>query len=526
MKKFLYFISFLLLSACVASARPQVRIHSWQFFSLNPKYVLNSMRRAHAYGINTVVFSGDMITSTSQLFDGTGRGRELKQLARKAHALGLRVWIWAHELEHVPAEFLKGNVVQLDTPGFGEWLEERYEKVFQAFPEFDGVVLTFSETQYKLFDSTEVHSRLSVPARFTKVINAVYKACAKDGKTLVVRTFMYQPVQLKWIEQGLRKTDPQVVVESKCVPHDWDPYYPNNPVIGAFPDHRQIIEFDCSSEFTGVNRVPYAAVAYLVKRWKYDASRPEVVGYDARVNHGGYDAISTPNEINLYTVSRISQDTSLTANDIWQDWTTRRYGFSAAPIIERVLKPTFRIVNDSFFALGFWITSHSSLPSFRYASQHIVSRTLAKWIPGDPIYKRLQDALQHPSAEVLEKILAQKDTAICLAQESIQDLEEARPYLTSGQYHDLEWRLQLLLHATIVWKLHAEAFFGLKILLGKHEVPGLKERIQRAIDSLYLEAKVSDANPMIVGNEPPASGNQIRRVAADFEKRLLKLQSR
>ena len=507
---------------CLISTVPAqslVQVRAWQFHELDMKYVSGAMKLAPQYDVNTVVFSHGMIGETSQLYDSGDRAAKLKQLAVEAHDLGLQVWIWVHELADVPERFLENKRVQLDRDGFWPWLEQRYRTLFDDFPGFDGLILTFHETEYRIFRDSQVQSELPMPERFARLIGSIYKACAAQAKSLIVRTFLYEPEELEWIRQGLLKSDPGVMVQSKCVPHDWDPYYPHNPLIGAFARNRQIVEFDGSSEYTGRNRVPYACPEYFEYRWRHAMSRPGVVGYNVRLDHAGYDALYTPNEINIYTLFRLSRDRALTANDIWKEWTERRYGRPAAAAVENALRPTFEVVNRSFYPLKFWITNHSELPGFRYADGHISSRTLAKWWPERPEYKVLEHQLNHPDPWVLERILAEKDTAIALAHETLGALFEARPFMTPGVYDDLYQRLELLNRTALVWKLHAEAFFGYKVLEEGHEVPGLLERVRRAVAALKRQVEVSATVPGF-GEGPPASAAEIREVAAELAEKI------
>jgi hypothetical protein len=156
--------------------------------------------------------------------------------------------------------------------------------------------------------------------------------------------------------------------------------YPDGALIGAFPGRRQIIEFDGSSEFTGKNRIPYTQPEYFERRWRYDLSRPGVMGYNLRIDHGGYDSLHTPNEINIFAMSRFTADPKATAADIWKQWTETHYGKAAAPEIEQALKPAYDIVNLSFYVLQFWITDHSKLPTLKYSESHLHIRTMAKWM--------------------------------------------------------------------------------------------------------------------------------------------------
>jgi hypothetical protein len=504
------------------AAEPLVPIRAWQFHTLDLPYVLSGLKLAPSYDVNTVVFSHEMIGYASELFNGSDRGRKLNQLTAAAHAEKLRAWIWVREFENVPDRFMAGRVVRMDRPGFWEWVAGRYTQLFTAYPNFDGLMLTFEESPYLLFDEKKVASSLSIPDRFARLIDTIDAVCRRYHKDFVVRSFLYEPQQMEWFKEGYVKTNPHVMVQTKCEPHDWDPFYPNDPLIGAFPGRKQIIEFDGSSEFTGKNRIPYTQPEYFERRWRYDLAKPGVMGYNVRVDHAGYDALHTPNEINIYAMTRFTQDAHITAADIWKEWTTRHYGAAAAPEIEQALRPTFDIVNQSFFALQFWITNHSRLPKFAYTEEHLHSRTMAKWYPGEPKYKKLEERLTNPDPEILERILAEKDAAIAQAHGSLLHLRIAKPNITPEQYDDLYWRLSLEERTAIIWKLHAEALFGYKVLAAGHRVPGLNERTERALDALKHEAQISGMDPRI-GADPPASAKEIDEFIADLRARIAKI---
>ncbi len=507
------------LAAILPLRAATVPYRAWQFHKLDTAYVAGAMKLAAKYDVNTVVFSHGMIGATSQLFDGTDRGARLRELARQARGLGLRSWIWVHELDNVPKPFLQGKAVQMDRPGFGEWLTARYEELFKTYPEFDGVMLTFHETQYKIFDNRQVQSSLGMPERFARMINLIDAVCRRHKKDFIVRSFLYEPEQMQWFKDGYRKTGAHVMVLTKCEPHDWDPYYPHDPLIGAFPDRKQIIEFDGSSEFTGKNRIPYASPGYFEHRWRYDLKQPGVVGYNVRLDHAGYDALYTPNEINIYTLYRLTADPKITGERIWKEWTLLRYGAGAAPKVEAVLRPSFEAVNKAFFPLQFWITDHSRLPKMDYAVGHISSRTMAKWYPDKPEYKVLEEKLQHPDPALVDRIVKEKEEAIALARKSMAALAAARPYMKPEQYEDLRWRVELLERTARIWRLHAEAMFGYLSLAEGRNAPGLVERVRKAIEGLYREAEISARDPRI-GNDPPGSAKEIRAVADELKQKM------
>jgi len=510
----------------IHSDKRAIEYRMWQFHTPDEKYVSDVLKKTADYNINSVVYSHEMFYTVDELYQNPNKAKMLRTLTEEAHDLGLKVFVWPHELWDVPKEFLKDGIVQLDNQGFYKWLTDKYDKFFRDFPEFDGIILTFHETNYPVFKDDKVKSKLSKPERFARIINAIDKACSKYNKDFIVRTFVYEPEELKWLEEGLKMTHPRVMVQSKCVPHDWQPFYPHSPVIGAFKGRKQIVEFDCSSEFTGKNRIPYTSPEYFEYRWNHGLKFPEVVGYNARLDHRGFDAVFTPNKINLYTLYCLTEDASVDAAKIWDEWLSKEYGDKAGPLVKDVLKPTFDCVNKAFFAQKFWYTNHSALPSWDYANNsispsHKYSGSLTKWID-EPDVKKTEDLLNRPTPEFLEQILAEKNEAVDLAKQCLVNLEKAKPYLKPDRYNDLKWRLDLLSRVTVIWRAHAEAFWGIKLLEQNCDDAELKERTKNAIDVLYQQANLisKDAN---IADTVPANSENVKKVARELELKLKQL---
>jgi len=191
----------------------------------------------------------------------------------------------------------------------------------------------------------------------------------------------------------------------------------------------------------------------------------------------------------------------------------------AAKYVIRALYDSEVIIKKTLYHLEFWITNKSVLPKFSYADGHISSRTIAKWNPDEPRYKEMEILLNHPNVEIYEKLLAEKDEAITMILTSMIHLEEGKPYLRPDDYSDLRWRMDNMLRITIIWKLHTEAFFGYKILKEGHIVPGLAERVERAINGLILQAEVAMSNPMI-GDLPPGGAGNMIKVAEELRDKM------
>ncbi len=503
----------------ILMANPKMEIRSWQLHTLDMDYCKRVMDKAPDYDINTIVFSHEMIWTTMELYGSSERkpkkeavGEKLRELAEYAHSKNLRVWIWTHEFADVPTKYLKDGIVQMDASGFWKWLEDRYTKMFVDFPEFDGLMMTFHETEYKIFDNSEVASKRSMPDRFQKLINTIYKSCKKNKKELIVRTFVYEPEELQWLKEGLDKVSDDVIVQSKCIPHDWQPFYPHNPLIGAFKNKKQIIEFDGSSEYTGRNHIPYTSPEYFSYRWKYDMTFPEVVGYNVRMDHAGFDALFTPNEINIYSLAKITENPEISTDEIWSDWAKERYGEEASEEIIALLKPTFEIVNKVLFPQGVWYTRHSWLPSFDYANSH--TKYIDKWYNGE--YETITSELLNPDIETFNKVLKEKDIAISMIQKSLWQLLALKGKISDKNYYDLQERFNLLLQTGLIWKNHVTAYIGIK-LLKNH--PDLKPLVQEALSNIRTLALNIPDNQV---NKPVADRDEILKIVDGFEMLLSK----
>jgi len=532
MKHFLKIVILFIMGLWLNYAEASTRIYPWrmwQFHVMKPDYIRRVMAEAHEFDVNTIVLSHEIIYNATDIltpdaknvrgWQANERGLQLQKLARDAHQHNLKTIIWIHELESVPAPFIKDGKVNFDNDELAEWIKAKYRALYELYPEFDGLMLTFHETRYKIFDNRQVESILTMPQRFVRLINLLHEVCRAYDKTLIVRTFLYEPEELAWLREGLAGTSEEVIIQSKCVPHDWQPFYPHNPMIGAIPGRKMIIEFDGSSEYTGRNRIAYCNPEYFLMRWRYDRQFPEVMGYNARLDHAGFDAFFTPNQINLYTLSRVLQKPDITAEEIWTEWSNKTYGAAAAPEVRKALQPTFDCVNLALFAKGFWYSNHSRLSDYDYALKTLNRRSLVKWSPEDLSLKRTEQLLIAPTPEFLEEILVEKDQAMALADECLLHLQKAKPYLTEEQYDDLHFRLDLLNRVANIWRLHAEAFWGLLLLEQGNPPAGLSHRIERALEALDRQARISEDTPS-VGNIEPASAQNIRHCTEDLRRRL------
>jgi len=465
---------FLLLStggeAVLAGAPSAVLGHrSWQFQSADWGYLQKAIPLAKAAGMNRIQVSHDIVMDAEELWEGRGSAAKL-ELVRKAAALAhkrdLKVDMWTHELSGVPKGRFRdpsGKRVVL-SPELWKWVEDKYERLFKLVPELDGLVLTFAETDYSVY-SDRVVSNEDPAERVAHLIKVMADVCGRRGKLLIVRTFVYEPREIGFLHEALQAIAQQVgtsggvIVMTKCVPHDWTPYYPFNPLLGNVSSLPQIVEIDLGEEFTGQSKLLHCEVDYIKCVMDY-VREQDLAGAVARVERMDNHALGTPNEVNIHAFSRLTQDVKLSADALWREWTVKQYGPKAAPHMVRALRRTYEITNLTYFPLEYWIANHSQVPSWGYAVGHITSRQNAKWIPS-PKQILARDELLAPTGDTLVKIDNEKDLARKFLEMSRKDLGVAYTEgLSNAEYDRLRGYFDLAEENIEIFRYHNLSLFS------------------------------------------------------------------
>lgn len=503
------------------SAAAQMEIRMWQVLSLDTSYTFNVLKEAEEYDVNTLLLSHGAISYTMELYEEkyepktlSEQGKQLKAIAKAADAKNIDTYIWIHELGDIPPKFLKDEKVDFDNPKFWDYMENRYNSVFKDYPEFDGIQLTFHETHFKVFDSSDVISSLPMPKRFYKLINTVHQICKEYDKKLIVRTFLYTPQEYAWMQEGLAMLDDDLIIENKYVPNDWQPFFPNNRLIADVKEKQQIIEFDASAEYQGRNYFPWCAVDHFKERLNYAQQFNNVIGYNVRLNHGGYDALFNPNSVSIYSLAKIAEKPDATADEIWREWAVMKYGDKEADAVIEILKPTYDIVNMLYFPQKVWFGNHSKLTHFEYGLRMIPY--IADW---DPSYQPVVDELLNPTEETLLRIIAEKDTMLAMIQVCQWKIYENRDILSKETYDDLTERFLFLHQFGMLSKSNAKLFWG--VLLAQKDksyIPYVKKELEvfRMMAKMIPQQQIDRKNNWLL--DPLV----VEKVAKSIEKQLPK----
>lgn len=430
----------------------------WQLQDYNMEHIKRVIELAAKSNINRIQLSHHIVMDSEQILESPQLAADINKICTWAHEKGIKVDVWTHELNGVPADLRKDGKANLDDPKLWEWLKEKYVKVFKLCPDMDGLVLTLQETDMSIYHENKVLSSIPPEQRVARLVDELASVCKSQNKELFVRTFSYEPQELKYISDGLKTSKSDIIVMLKCQPMDWQPFYPDNPAIGNVGNHPQIVEFDLGHEFTGRSRTPYIDLDYLERRLNYALDK-NIAGAVLRIERHQFHSLDTPNWGSVVVFSAKLNNPCLDQKKSFREWIENRYGKEAAPYLEKAFSRTFDTVNKTYFVLGEWITNHSMLPDYAYATRSLMNRSISKW---DPSGKSAQQELLSPNEAVIMKIDAEKSDAINLALASIRDISAAKKYLKDEDYKELASLFERQFAAALVWKAHFDLYFNIR----------------------------------------------------------------
>jgi len=484
-------------------------IRGWTILSDSEPDALAVIQASRAYRINHLQLSHQIIEDLRQIRE-PARQAFVRRLIDAAHAAGIQeVVVWDHalyDLEYYPREFRSGpnGTIDLDNPAFWEWLKADYRKLLDLAAGADGLVLTFIETGAR---AERQHSTrlLTAQDKLAAVVNAVADVVIGERKlVLYARTFSYTHEEYRNIAGAIAKlARPDVRLMMKEVPHDFFLTHPDDFLAGTIA-RPTLMEFDTGAEFNGQGVIANTWPEHILTRARSLLRRPHVIGYVARTDrYGRTRIVGRPSEINLLALERYTQDPEVTAEAVYTEFISSRYGRSAVPLVAAAFRNAFDIVTSTLYTLGTNTANHSALDYDPYASSYARSVT-GKWLDPPIVFVRhdvnrelhaWKDVVDHLApawakerktapqlAEVpwvmergwlhagdridevyLDYVMKEKAFGVRLAEESLRDVEAARPLLPDAASVDLTQYFARTLLTARLHRAAAGAYFGYRV---------------------------------------------------------------
>jgi hypothetical protein len=263
-----------------------------------------------------------------------------------------------------------------------------------------------------------------------------------------------------------------------------------------------------------------------------------VMGYVARTDrYGNTQIIGRPSEINLYALKRASENPDITADQIYDEFITKRYGKKAVKYVKPAFKNALDIFTSVFYTLGLHSNSHSNFGFYescfsRHVSgkwldtpkvhiEHGVNKTFHYWKDLvnhlSPVkYKKGKGTtLANESPRVIDSgwvqpkelmtkqyldyAITEKNYGVNVAKESVELIKKAKESIKdSSAYSKLYHTYYRTYLTSKLYRGYIKAYFGARIFKrGKeYQTPELNTIIQEGLKEMKQTAETIKQYPV------------------------------
>ncbi len=344
------------------------RLEGWNILTDNDTMAVKVIDKAAGYGINHLQLSHQIVMDLKDVKDPEVAA-QVNRLTDMAHDKGIgEVTIWDHSLYHLgyyPDKFKTGpgGTIDLDNPGFWEWIKKDMRNMLDMVPAIDGIILTFIETgahvedQYSAVLATEEEKLSAMVDTLASVI------INERDLSLYIRTFIYSRAELSSLLKAIELVkNPAVKVMTKEAPHDFFLTHPVSSFVGKIKAP-VLIEFDAAHEYNGQGIIASIFPETHLKRWQYYSGLSNVTGYVARTDRlNTTSIINNPTEINLFALHKAAgSESPVEMESIYNEFIEENYGESCIPYLKPAFKLAPDIILSTLYTLGLPLNSHSRL---------------------------------------------------------------------------------------------------------------------------------------------------------------------
>ena len=457
-------------------------VRGWLFASRSMDIARRQIDLAPQYGINHIQLSHSLVAYAEQILESDELRNDVAELIEQAHGHDIEVVVWTHEMQNVPAQYMVGGKVNLASRSTWDYVADKYEKLFDALPGLDGVVLTLTETRIRIDDDNEVVAETPPVRRMNRMINMIRRVCRERDARLIVRTFAWVPRTMLWFAEAMRDVPDDVTVMSKESWGDWYQYSPPNQFLGLFGRHPQIMEVDCWGEYAGRTVIPWIAVEHIRSRLAH-ARALGLAGAVARVDRAEVSTFGTPNEFNTFAYSKLVGDPGAGLDGVWSEWLERTYPPDAIEPVRRALARTNEIAQSIYFNRGIKgvigpgpdIVEAEGTNTIRFWRDFH-----GQW---EPEMAMRAAQLLNPTEETVVSLVSEKDRAISLCDAALADLAEAQAHMSAPDYEALRSGFERARMLATAWRAMTECVY-LHKLMEQSPSPARREWFLAAGESL------------------------------------------
>ena len=377
---------------------------------------------------------------------------------KKLKAAKIKSYMWHHELE-IPADFgsrypqivNEHGEIEITCPEIKDFLENKISDFFDAYPCFDGIILTLHETRVPLLKLK--HQKLGKIERVKYITAILHDTCKKLGKELIVRPFASLEEDNILMLKAFEEISPDMVVMEKWTQFDWSLTMPDNPFLKQIKNNPLLIESDVFGEYFGKGRLPIMLDEHIKHKFEYCNSLSPV-GYVARIDRAGRSPFGDVNEVNLEVNDALThgKDADKAASDFFKN----KYPLCPQEMYG-IMSMTESILKRTIYLKGYYYSQQSMFPTLNHCKNHFY-------------FEMMKDNFDICSGEwfipenwnrgSMQSVFEEKESAVKDAKFALDKLLSLKEKIVPEEFNKLKVKFKNLLYTTKIWKALTFVFYN------------------------------------------------------------------
>ena len=380
----------------------------------------------------------------------------VNEVCEKLSAAGVKTYMWHHELE-VPEGFRDAypeilnryGDVEITHPLIRDFLVNKLEDFFAAYPKMDGLILTLHETRIPLLKLK--NQKLDKIERVKYVTGILYETCKRLGKELIVRPFASIEEDYEMMTRAYEEISTDMVIMDKWTQFDWSLTLPVNAFFRKIGKNPLLVETDIFGEYFGLGILPIMLKKHILKNYAY-CEGFDPLGYVSRIDRAGYHSFGDVNEVNYRIMEACldGRDVDVAIDAFFAE----RYG-KHGPAVRRLMEDTEDIQRHIFNLQDYYFSEGSRFPALNHCKNHFYFEMMKEdyhLVSGEwfiPIGWQRGD---------LAILLDEKQQAVEAASRLLAQAEALVAHLSAEDYAPLHRKFLNLYHVARLWQTLLDVF--------------------------------------------------------------------
>lgn len=377
---------------------------------------------------------------------------------KKASEAGIKMYFWHHELD-LPGSFAEvypevkneTDDIEVTHPIVKDFLENRVEDFFAAYPYMHGIILTLHETKVPLLKLK--NQKLDKIERVKYVTQILYDTCKKLGKELIVRPFASLEEDYVMMTKAYESISTEMMIMDKWTQFDWSLCMPHNQFYNKIKNNPLFVEADIFGEFFGKGMLPLMLKKHITDKFEYcEGFKP--AGYVARIDRAGRDPFGKVNQVNIDIMNACMQgeDVDAAADKFFEE---RYPGY--AKEVSAIMENTEEILKKIIYLKGYYYSELSMFPHINHSKNHFYFEMMKK---DYDIASNEWFIPKNWDRGTIESIIEEKDAAVKMSEEAYNKVLALEGKIGKTEYEDLWRKFANLKYVSLMWEKMTSIFIN------------------------------------------------------------------